>query len=67
MKIASVESQKKSGTTNKQAAGDNGDLAYDFNLDLDPRGQRSYFILVILIEPDPTVYDLFPSAVPFRR
>ena len=36
-------------------------------LTFDLRGQRSYFFLVVLIEPDTTVYDLYPSVVPFRR
>ena len=36
-------------------------------LTFDPRGQRSYFFLVVLIEPDPSVYDLYRSVVPFRR
>ena len=36
-------------------------------LTFDPRGQRSYFFLVVLIKPNPKVYDLFPSAVPFWR
>ena len=43
------------------------DILLPVTVTFDSRGQRSYFILVVLIEPDRTVYDLFTSAVSFRR
>ena len=41
-------------------------LTFACDLTFDPRGQRPYFSLVVLIEPDPSVYDLYRSVGPFR-
>ena len=43
------------------------DYLLTVTLTFDPRGQRSYFFLVVLIVADPTMYNLFASVVPFRR